>query len=259
MINNEQATIYTKYAGIVTLIIASCAMFIYSAIEIARYTFDTERAERVTMQFTGVGEVFVENNVAEINFTYSELNNDVASLQEAINSKTADVYDQLKNLGIEDKDIQTVGYTVTPEYNYTKERGQELRGYRLSHSTRLRVRDVENVSEALRIITSSNPQNISGPAFTLLDADRRAYEQEALALAIQEAKRNARTTAKGANLKLERLVRINRQGVYTPQPRSYAYAESADIVSAKSSFAPPISQGENVIQVTVNLEYEVEE
>lgn len=54
--------------------------------------------------------------------------------------------DALKQLGIADKDIETISYTITPQYEYVNDKAL-LQGYRVEHLYEITVLNVQKLGK----------------------------------------------------------------------------------------------------------------
>jgi hypothetical protein len=72
-----------------------------------------------TISVTGDGEVFAVPDTATFSVTIQERAKDVKTAQTAATKKNNDVIAYLKAAGVEEKDIQTADYNVSPQYEYS--------------------------------------------------------------------------------------------------------------------------------------------
>ena len=231
---------------------------------IQEYVHTTQ--ESAEMSFTGIGEHFIANDTAKITFSFSDLQQDVSVARDTVTEKVQSAYTALAQLNIANTDIQTTGYTIYPEYEYSRpelspfltERTSELLGYRVSHTTTVVIRAIENVGNVLTMLTNLNPETITGPIFSADEEHERYAKDIATIKAIHDAKIRAHKIAQLSNLHLKKITRIN---VYENQVRPYARLESASVALDEKvqSETVPIQQGEHKIQQTAVITYEVEE
>ena len=217
-------------------------------------------SEPSTMDFSGFGEVVAGNTVAQMSFSFSDINDDVTKAREVVSGKVDKAYAVLKKMGVADKDIQTTRYNIYPEYDYVypaagRSGRNELSGYRVSHTTNIRIRDLEKTGLIIDAITAFKPTNVDNLSFTLDEKERKQLEERALALAINDAKDRARRVAKDANLRLKDIVGIRSYVDSAPYPK-YGY-ERVALLSADTAPTTPIAQGEDTISVSVTITYKI--
>lgn len=163
---------------------------------------------------------------------------------------------ELKKLGIEDKDIKTSNYNLSPVYNYTNTRGQELVGYEVTQNMTLKIRDLTKIGDVIAKTTEKGANQIGNINFTI--DDEFALKNQARELAIQKAQEKAALIAKQSGMKLGEVKSVY-ENADAAQPVMYNYSnaklEMASDQAAGSS--PNIQSGQNEIKVEVTLVYEV--
>lgn len=212
---------------------------------------------------SGMGEVVVIPDVASFSFSVIEEGKDVLEAQNKSATKTNSIIDAMKDLGIEEKDIQTTGYNVYPKYEYTRTvctefscppSKQILIGYEVSQTISVKVRQTDKAGEALSKVGELGASNISGLDFVVDDMEK--VKAEARAKAITDAKAKAKTLSKSLNVKLVDIVSFYENDPYLPYARGMGSAEAYDMKSA-SSVIPQIPVGENKVTSNVTITYEI--
>lgn len=164
-----------------------------------------DRMER-TITVNGFGKVTGNNDIAVTSLGYSNTDKDVSKAQ-AENKKVMDkVVADLKTLGIADKDMQT-DYSIYPDYNYTQDRGQELKGYRVSNRVTVKIRDLSKVSAVLGLAGKYGATEVGGLDFTIDDPENLKVAARDKALA--DAKAKADKLAASLGVKLVGIVSFN--------------------------------------------------
>lgn len=199
------------------------------------------------------GEVFAKPDVAQINVSVEEEGKDLAAAQKIHTEKINRVIKFIKDSGVEEKDIKTSNYSVYPVYDYLRDRGQVLKGYRVSQTLDVKVRKVDDAGKILSGAVENGSNQIGGINFIVDDED--ALKREARQKAIKEAKEKAKAIAKDLDVDLSRLVAFNESG---DQPIYYkSYDAVAGMGGPESAPAPQVPTGENKITVSVSLTYEI--
>ena len=247
------------------VLIALAIFLLTGAWGIREYIHTTQ--ESAEMSFTGIGKHSIPNdtNTAKITFSFSNVHQDVSIAQEEVIKQVENAYEALKYVDIPDADIQTVSYTIRPEYKrpteptapFTTSRPTDLIGYRVSHTTTVTIKEIGNVGSVLATLTDRNPETLTSPLFSA-DEEHKSYAKDIATIkAIHDAKIRAYKIARLSNLRLKKITRIN---VYENNPRpSYARLESAQFNEGPQAKEVPIQQGEQRIQQTAVITYEVEE
>lgn len=209
-----------------------------------------DRMER-TVTVVGFGKVTGNNDIALTTIGYSNTDKDVAKAQ-AANKKIMDaVYAELKKMGIADKDLQS-NYSIYPDYNYTQDRGQELKGYRVSNSLSVKIRDLAKISEVLGLAGKYGATEVSGLSFTIDDPEN--LKAQARDQALLDAQNKAVRLSGALRMRLGGIVSYNEyeSGDYPPK---VMYMESALGVGGGGPAA--IAGGSKDVNINVNITYEV--
>ena len=157
-----------------------------------------DKMER-TVTVNGYGKVNGNNDIAMTTIGYSNTDKDVAKAQ-ADNKKVMDkVMADLKKLGLVDKDL-TTNYSIYPEYNYTQDKGQELKGYRVSEQIAVKIRDLSKISAVLNLAGKYGATEVSGLSFTIDDPENLKAQARDKALADAKVKAQALAGSLGVKM-----------------------------------------------------------
>jgi len=212
----------------------------------------------------GEGEIFAKADIASVTYSVSEEKKTVEEAQKLATEKMDKALAGVKALGVDEKDIKTTNYSVYPQYDYKQAActqwgcppgEQVLKGYTVSQSIALKIRDTEKVGAVLEALGKAGITTISGPEFTI--DDDLTLKEQARAQAIADAKERAQKLASELGVKLVRIVNY-----YESSDPGYPmpmYAMDAGMMKAESvsSRAPSIPTGENKIRSTVSITYEI--
>ena len=183
---------------------------------------------------------------------------DVKQALESNSKKMTNVMAAIKTSGIAEKDIQTTGINISPQYQYANNASPKIRGYSVSNRVDIRVRESGKVSDVLDALVDSGSNDINGPNFQIDDINKA--QDEAREQAIKLAQARAEMYAKTLGLKVKRLVSIDDSGSMSfPQAvmadmqfKSMAYEGSAAASPA------PIATGENTVTANVSVIFELD-
>ncbi len=246
-----------KYVGSLSVVVlAVLVLFLlaltFNAIKSSKY-IGTGGDLPNTLTFTGESEVRAEPDIAKISFSFEKESGVVADAQDVVSEKISSILTSLDNEGIKEKDIRTSAYTTNPRYDWSDGK-QELKGYVVSQSIDLVIRDIEKTNDVISILGQAGVTNISGPTFEI--ENKEEYQRTARKEAISAAQAKAEELALDLGVKLVRIVSFN-ENVAPSYPQPYMYAEMAMDNSA-SKAAPEIPTGENVIISQVTITYEIQ-
>ncbi len=204
-----------------------------------------------SMSVSGTGRVTVVPDIASINLG---VHTEAENVKDALDDNTAQanaISEKLKEMGIEEKDIQTSNFNVYPSDRYDPMTGQiQGRYFVVENTVNVIVRDLSSLGEVLSAVVEAGANNIYGISFDVEDRD--AAVAEARQLAIQDAKAKAEAIAKDAGVTLGELTNIN---IYSgSMPITYYDAKGGAAVEA----AVPIAAGTLSIIMECNLTYEIQ-
>jgi hypothetical protein len=217
-----------------------------------------------TINVSGDGEVFAVPDTATFSVTVQEEAKEVQAAQDVATKKGNDIIAYLKNQGIDEKDIQTTDYNVYPQYDYIngvcsdggycQPGKQTLRGFQVSQTLAVKVRDTEKAGTLLSGVGSLGASTVSGLSFTIADED--ALRAEARDKAIEKAKAKADALADALGVTVVRVVGFSENSNY-PIPYAKGGAVMAMDARLESSVAPELPVGQNKITSDVNITYEI--
>jgi len=158
------------------------------------------------------------------------------------------VQDKLKAAGVSAEAIRTVAYDVQYEWDFVN--GKRVgRGYVARNTIEVRIDAIDRVGEYLEIAVGSGATSLGGMRFDI--KDQAKLEREALRLAVSDARAKAEAAAAGAGRAIDRILRIEEQGIITP-PMPIPMARQ-NLQLAAADAAPPISTGQTEIRARATV------
>ncbi|MDQ6678833.1 MAG: SIMPL domain-containing protein [Acidobacteriota bacterium] len=201
---------------------------------------------RPLVRATGEGSVSITPDQARIHVsavTQASTAQDAAS-QNA--STTANILSQLTQTLGGSGTVQTVGYSVSPNYNYPQGSPAVLTGYTVTNSLEAILNDLTITGKIIDAATQAGATRIDSLQFTLKDDS--AARAQALRAATQKAKSKADAMAASLGLKLGTVIVIQESGaVVTPLTTAMG----------ASTAATPIQLGQLNITGNVTIEMEL--
>lgn len=176
------------------------------------------------------------------------------SAVQAANARAATaVINSIVALGIERRNISTGNYNFNPTYSHFNDGRREITGYEATNSVTIIVDDLNLVGRIIDAALSHGANRVDSLNFGL--RDKTAYQDEALRLAVLDAKRKAEVAAAalGKNIVSVRSVSINSSHVSAP--RNYKMARS--MVEDAAEFETPIESGTLQCLANVHVEFEI--
>ena len=213
-----------------------------------------------SMQITGHGEVMAAPDTA---FVTSGVTSQGVTAKEALDANNADMkalIETLKTAGIDSIDIQTSGFSVSPNYVYSDARdanGYQLPpkvvGYTVYNGVTVVVRDLASLGSVLDQAVTVGANQISGVSFSV--DDPKELLNEARKLAFADAHDKAELYAEAAGAELGALSLISElSGNSQPQP----YMFKAEAAMASDRSVVPVEAGQLTFTIDVNVSWELE-
>ncbi|SHJ13362.1 hypothetical protein SAMN02745911_1774 [Aureimonas altamirensis DSM 21988] len=213
-----------------------------------------------TLTIVGEGRASAAPDIAMTTLTVLRNAETAADATRQANEAVSAVTAALRELGIEGRDLQTVGFSVNPQYQYdNRQDGQpanppKIVGYEVRNSLSVRVRDIAKVGEVLDKAISLGVNQGGDINFTLDDPAPLA--DAARRDAIAKARATAEVIAEAAELGLGDIIAISDES-YGGRPPMPMPMGAALRMSAEDSSAP-VEAGENTTTARVRIVFELE-
>jgi len=251
----------TRYGLIAVLVLLSLFLLV-KTLDVFDELGRTNSPMMNTITVQGEGRSAAVPDIARITYTVTESNKNIEVAQEAATKKNDAALEALAELEIDEDDIRTLSYNVSPEYSYGRgcaagmpcpPQTPTITGYQVSQTIEVKVRATDMASEVLGKLGSIGVQNINGPEFTLDDPE--AVRGEAREEAISKAREEAERLAKQLGVRLGKVVSYydNNQ----PQPYGYGMGGMEMDASMKSMNVPTLPVGQNEYTANVSITYEI--
>jgi len=196
-----------------------------------------------SIRVTGKGEVTVKPNQASllVGVVVDDMKVQNAQQQNAIISNQ--IIEALKNIGINQEDIETSSYSIDRLVDYQD--SQEIfRGYRVSHILKVTVKDIASVGKVIDVATENGANVVRNVSFEVSDPE--PYYLEALKQATLNAKSKAESIAKSLGLTINSVPEwIVEESVQLLRPQ---YSMQTAVLSASTTI---IQEGQIKISASV--------
>lgn len=212
-------------------------------------------ADGTKLSVTGNGTVLVESDLAIVTVGVQETSKDVLEAQSTVNEKIAAIKQALLDAGVEESSVNTDSINIYANYDYS-DNTEVIVGYTARNSLSVRTTDMDNVGSLIDAAFAAGANTLDNVQFTVQD-DTQAREQ-ALTMAVEDARRKADVLASAAGLQVASIESISEGGVSVyDSMRNYA----ADTVMAaeESGSAGTLVQAALVsVDATVSMEFELQ-
>ena len=222
---------------------------IYTVRTIDRYSRSLNPAALINI--SAEGKVVTVPDIAKINFSVISEGVDPTVLQADNTKKINEAIAFVKKQGLDEKDIKTAQYNLSPRYEYDeKKRRSFIVDYELRQNVELKIRDFAKISEILAGLPDLGINEIGQLQFDIDDPD--IYLNEARQEAFSKARTKAEAMAKQNGVKIKRVVTFSEFSGYVSP---IFYSKGAGQLEAAP--APVIEPGSQEVTVQVSVTYEI--
>ncbi|MCK4454221.1 SIMPL domain-containing protein [Candidatus Parcubacteria bacterium] len=205
------------------------------------------------------GEVYAKPDLALSVFSVvteaKTVNEAMAENTEKMNA----IINFMKSEGVEEKDLKTISFNIYPRYEWHRaeippypEGRRVLVGYEVRQSLQVKIRDMAKIGDIIQGATETGANQVGDLQFTIDNQDE--LKKQAREQAIEKAKTKAKELASQLDVNLVRITSFQETSVF---PRYYGLEKMVGIGAGEEAPAPQIETGENKIEVTVTITYEI--
>jgi hypothetical protein len=244
-------------AGVATLLLLALA--VSTVIDI----FDKMGKSENYISVSGSGEIYAKPDLAMTSFSVLTEKKTVA---EALSENTKNmnaVIQAVKDQGVEEKDLKTTNFYISPRYEYEKveesgyyppEGRRTLVGYQITQTLEVKIRDLDKTASILEAGVDAGSNQVGDLQFTIEDEDELV--KQAREEAINEAKEKAELLASQLGV---RLVGVSSFSESSNRTNSYYGMGGTEESSApKMSYEDiSIETGENKVSVSAYITYKI--
>ncbi|MCO5143352.1 MAG: SIMPL domain-containing protein [Oligoflexia bacterium] len=213
-----------------------------------------------TVSVRGEGVLKIKPDIAYLNLDLMTRAKDAKSAQSQNAQEMDRLMKKLKNqFKIDSKDIQTVNFSLQPNYRYDKNGKQIFQNFQVNHSLTIKIKKIDTLGSILDQISIGGDEDKSLQISNItFDTDKRTeYELNALESAMKNALNRAEALAKFSNTKIAGVRRIsdstiNYQPYRAQNVRSFGKMEMLDAAASTE-----IQAGEITVNTNVAVEYDL--
>lgn len=215
---------------------------------------NTGDAQPRGISVAGEGRVSAKPDVALITLGVTALRPTVAEARESAAASLTGMIDAIKAGGVAENDIQTQQLSISPEYDYSNDGGQTLRGFRVSNTVTAKLRDVDKTGDIVdaAVAAGGDEATIEGIAFTIDDPED--LREQARAAAVADAKKRAETLASATGVEIGEPLSISEGGVFEPP---IFYDRAAGAPATGETATTPIEPGQLDVVINVNVTWAI--
>ena len=156
----------------------------------------------------------------------------------------------IKAAGVADKDVQTSGISLNPQYRYEENQPPRITGYQASNTVNVKLREVAKMGKVLDALVASGANQVNGPSFGIDDPEP-LYDRARLD-ALKAARARAETYAGALGVRVRRIVSISEGGAALPSPMP-----RMAMMKAEAYDSTPVAAGESSVSVNLDVVFEL--
>ncbi len=220
------------------------AWFIAAALAVTAVAPAAAQAEARSITMAGTGQLKSAPDMVQVTAGVTTLAPTAGAALAANTARMKTVFAAIAKLGVADKNIQTVNFSVSPQYSSGENNSApRLTGYQVSNEVSVRLEDVAKLGAALDALVTAGANQVNGIDFSIRDT--APLMTEARAMAVADARAKAETYAKAAGVTLGPILSISETGDMQPRPvrmaPMYAMAKSVPVAAGEESVSAGVS------------------
>ncbi|MDK2913006.1 MAG: uncharacterized protein PWR29_1963 [Methanolobus sp.] len=242
--NNNNMPYYIIIALSIVLVLLATTAYANSQ---AAYTKDSVS----TIQMTGKSEKMVTPDTAQLSIgvvVQAQNSSEAAARNAAIMST---IIDELKALGLEDREIQTSYVSVYPRYNYYEGKNT-IEGYSASNNVQVTTTKLDLLSQIIDTSAAAGANQIGGVYFTVSEEKQKELREELIDEAVADASSKATALAKSLGVSIAGV----QSSSISDGTQPIVYYDRMEAAKDTAAGAPtPVEPGESRVAMSVYVTY----
>jgi len=205
-------------------------------------------------------EIYAKPDLAITSFSVVTEAKTVAEAMSENTTKMNAVISGVKGQGVEDKDLKTINFNISPHYEWYDKSllypsgRRTLTGYDITQTLQVKIRDMEKIGTIIQTAVDAGSNEASDLQFTIDKEDE--LKNQAREQAIEKTKAKAESLAKQLGVKLVRIISFSENNYL---PYYYSGLEKAAVPAGYGigGGEAQIQTGENKITSIVSITYEI--
>lgn len=210
---------------------------------------------------TGSSSIELKPDMATISLGVESYATTVSVARDNASISINEMLDVMKNVGIDDEDIQTTAFNIYPQYEYIEVREdgrvrgvQELVGFTVSNMLLVTVKNLDDIGEIIDKITDAGGNDVRFNSINFGIQDPVPYQSQLRKLAVEDGITKASQLAEYSGVKLGLITMINDYSSQASVAQDQAvFAERAMVIPSTS-----INPGSLNLSMQVDMIFEIE-
>ena len=210
---------------------------------------------------TGSSSIELKPDMATISLGVESYATTVSVARDNASISINEMLDVMKNVGIDDEDIQTTAFNIYPQYEYIEVREdgrvrgvQELVGFTVSNMLLVTVKNLDDIGEIIDKLTDAGGNDVRFNSINFGIQDPVPYQSQLRKLAVEDGITKASQLAEYSGVKLGSITMINDYSSQASVAQDQAvFAERAMAIPSTS-----INPGSLNLSMQVDMIFEIE-
>ena len=222
-------------------------------------------------QFTvsGEGKITSKPTIATFTAGITVQAEKIGDAQSQANTRSAAIVAYLKSKGIQEKDITTINYYISPQYTYNNpppcygglcttavQKPPQISGYQVNTTIQIKVRDLTKADDLISGVVANGANEVGSLNFTLDDQELEALREQARQKAIVDARTKADAVAKDLGVSIKNIAAFSESGGPVPYYDKVAYSTAGVGGGAVPAPSAQVQPGEAEITANVSITYQ---
>ena len=211
-----------------------------------------------TLSVSGSGEARVAPDEATVRLGVVAQAPTARAAQEQVNRAANAALEAIRKLGVEAKDIQTSGLSLSPLYSQGRpgeeQQAPRITGYQANNTVTIRLEDLSKVGPVIDAGLNVGSNTLEGVVFGLRNDE--AARAAALTDAVREARGKAEAIAQALKVRLVGILEVAEGGISISPP---PYPKYGRVAMAEFATDTPVSAGEVGVEASVTIRYRIAE
>jgi len=165
------------------------------------------------------------------------------------------ILENLEREGIEEKDIETTNFNLTPQREYRKNLPPLIVGFQVSNTLMVKIHDLDKVGEVMQAAIEAGGNNFQSLEFTISDPSEQ--KDEARRRAVKDAVSRAETLTEPLDAEVGQPITIQ-EIQYSHHPQPHRRMMMADALHAESASVPVQAPQDLITTVEVQIKFALE-
>lgn len=207
-----------------------------------------------TLHVVAQGETRIRPDIGSLSLGVSNEAPTAQAASQENAKRMTQVMAALRAAGIADRDIQTSGFSLNPQYRYGQGQPPERTGYQATNSVTVTIRELARAGQIMDAAMTAGANQVRGVSFRL--EDPTAAQDSARQAAVKSLEAKAQLYARASGYRVVRLVSLSEAGAapaFPALPIPPVAQGRDDVVVSGSSVAP----GELTSRANLQATYEL--